>query len=189
MKLRYYLRGLGIGILVTALILGIAGGRDNSMSDAQIRARAAELGMVDGSSTVLGNLQKTPSSGDNEAQGDNTQSEDEILKGDEPQTTTETQPADENEGGLVPSQPPETDGQAETPDEVNDTQTVSVTIQSGAGSYSVSQSLQQAGLVEDASAFDNYLNENGYSRRLRAGTFFIPVGAGMEEIARIITGG
>ncbi|MCH5343615.1 MAG: hypothetical protein J1E64_06205 [Acetatifactor sp.] len=188
MKLRYYLRGLGIGILVTALILGIAGGKDNNMSDAQIRARAAELGMVDGSSTVLGNLQKGSSSENDGMQGEDTQPE-ETSESVEPQAMAGTQPVAEPESGSSPSQPPETDGQTATPDEVNDTQTVSITIQSGAGSYSVSQSLQQAGLVEDASAFDNYLNENGYSRRLRAGTFFIPVDAGTEEIARIITGG
>lgn len=188
MKLRYYLRGLGIGILVTALILGIAGGKDNSMSDAQIRARAAELGMVDGSSTVLGNLQKGSSSENDGMQGEDAQPE-ETSESVEPQAMAGTQPVGEPESGSAPTQPPETDDQAASPDEVNDIQTVSVTIQSGAGSYSISQNLQQAGLVENASTFDTYLNENGYSRRLRAGTFAIPVGADMEEIARIITGG
>lgn len=49
MKLKYYLRGLGIGIAVTALILGLAPGKagDASMTDAQIIARAKELGMVE----------------------------------------------------------------------------------------------------------------------------------------------
>lgn len=200
MKLRYYLRGLGIGILVTALILGIAGGKDNRMSDAQIRARAAELGMVDGSSTVLGNRPKSsdPESdemqpttegdessteGQAEAQGKNTQFDGEMSEEDEPQITVETQSADEPESGSALSQLPE------VPDDADDTQTVSFTIRSGEGSYSISQGLQQSGLVEDASVFDTYLNENGYSRRLRAGTFLIPVGTGMEEIARIITGG
>ncbi|MCR4761947.1 MAG: hypothetical protein K5696_00305 [Lachnospiraceae bacterium] len=52
MKLKYYLRGMGIGMILTAIIMGIAlHGRSNELSDAEIMARARELGMID--STVL----------------------------------------------------------------------------------------------------------------------------------------
>ena len=48
MKLRYYLRGAGTGIIVTAVLLGIILGHGKSqMSDGQIKIRAAELGMVE----------------------------------------------------------------------------------------------------------------------------------------------
>ena len=48
MKLRSYLRGIGIGVMSTALILHFSGsGKNTEMTDAQIRARAAELGMVE----------------------------------------------------------------------------------------------------------------------------------------------
>ena len=48
MKLRYYLRGVGTGILVTAIIMGIAlGGQNNSMTEEQIKEKAKELGMVE----------------------------------------------------------------------------------------------------------------------------------------------
>ena len=41
MKLRYYLRGLGIGIAVTALFFGIYTGRVNrGMSDEEVKKRA-----------------------------------------------------------------------------------------------------------------------------------------------------
>ncbi len=56
MKLRYYLRGLGIGILVTAMIFTIIPGEKETLSDAEIRKRAEELGMVDSSSLVLSDL-------------------------------------------------------------------------------------------------------------------------------------
>jgi len=46
MKLKYYMRGLGIGILVTSAIAGLLGG-SNELTDAQIKARAASLGMVE----------------------------------------------------------------------------------------------------------------------------------------------
>lgn len=47
MKLKYYLRGLGIGILVSTIILMIAFSRHpREMSDQEIISRAQELGMV-----------------------------------------------------------------------------------------------------------------------------------------------
>ena len=54
MKLKYYLRGLGIGMIVTALILGISfshrqGQETQTLTDDQIRERAEQLGMVDSS--------------------------------------------------------------------------------------------------------------------------------------------
>lgn len=53
MNLKYYLRGLGIGIVVTALIMGIAaGGKKQVLTDEEIMERARELGMVE-ESTVL----------------------------------------------------------------------------------------------------------------------------------------
>lgn len=55
MKLKYYLRGLGIGIAVTAVILSVsAKEKPQAMTDAQIVAKAKELGMVE--QTVLSEL-------------------------------------------------------------------------------------------------------------------------------------
>ena len=53
MERKYYLRGLGIGIAVTAIIMGIAVSGDKAMTDDEIIARAKELGMVE--NTVLKN--------------------------------------------------------------------------------------------------------------------------------------
>lgn len=51
MERKYYLRGLGIGIAVTAIIMGIAQSGGRTMTDKEIIARAKELGMVE--NTVL----------------------------------------------------------------------------------------------------------------------------------------
>lgn len=45
MKLKYYIRGLGIGIIITTIVLSI-GKRMDKPSDKEIIARARELGMV-----------------------------------------------------------------------------------------------------------------------------------------------
>lgn len=53
MNLKYYLRGLGVGIVVTSLILGIGlGSRKETLSNEEIKERARELGMVEESVTV-----------------------------------------------------------------------------------------------------------------------------------------
>lgn len=53
MKLKYYLRGLGIGMLVAALVLILSGNTGGKMSDEAVKRRAAQLGMVEKDKTVL----------------------------------------------------------------------------------------------------------------------------------------
>ena len=58
MNLKTYFRGLGLGIFVTALILSMASGNEREeMSDDEIRARAAELGMVSENAVLLSQAQ------------------------------------------------------------------------------------------------------------------------------------
>ena len=53
MDLRYYLRGLGIGIIVTAVIMGIISrGKQEPLDNEEIKARAQELGMVEGAGVL-----------------------------------------------------------------------------------------------------------------------------------------
>jgi len=49
MKLKYYLRGIGIGVILTAIIMGFAlGARNAPVSDAEVIEKAKGLGMVEG---------------------------------------------------------------------------------------------------------------------------------------------
>ncbi|MDO4188787.1 MAG: hypothetical protein Q4D29_07330, partial [Lachnospiraceae bacterium] len=53
MKLRMYLRGLGLGMVVTALVMAFGVKTNNkTMTDAEVRARAKELGMVEETGTL-----------------------------------------------------------------------------------------------------------------------------------------
>ena len=54
MSLRAYLRGIGIGMVVTALILTISSGKKTAISDSEIRSWARELGMVQGNELLIG---------------------------------------------------------------------------------------------------------------------------------------
>lgn len=112
MKLKYYLRGLGIGMLVVALLLTISGSTGAKMSDDAVRRRAAELGMVEKDKTVLGELGSETVSGETEKLGSAAEagSEAEQPENDteepaevaEPEKTTETQaePAEEDKNAT-----------------------------------------------------------------------------------------
>ena len=217
MGLKFYLRGLGVGIVVTALIMGIATSVNSKeiLSDDEIRERAKGLGMVE-ESTVLA---------DTFAQG-SVGSPDEEEKAAEPSATPRataepsetpratTEPSATPRATAEPSEVPttvptsaptpaptstpvptstpepvETPAEAPAPEtEAATQQGESVTIQivSGDSSLAVCKKLAQAGLVESANEYDSYLCQNGYDRRIRAGSFEIPVGAGKDEIAGII---
>lgn len=205
MKLKYYLRGLGIGMIVTALILGISfsNRQDQTsqiMTDGQIRERAAELGMVDSSELTLAALQnsaKQPTEGTPEEttqtqEQNNIEAEPETTVPAETQATAEPETTQEPEATAEPepekTAAPETTAEQEVTEAPQRTQTASITIQRGDDSGSASRRLYEAGLVENAKAFDNYLCNNGYSRSINPGTYEIAPGTSEEEIAKIITG-
>ena len=184
MKLKYYLRGLGIGMAVTALILGISfsgrqGQEAQTLTDEQIRERASELGMVDSSELTLAALQ-------NSAQPQITM-EPEVTE--ESETMTEPEATAEPETTAEPEMTtkPEATKEPELITAPEQSQTT-ITIKKGSDSGSVSRVLYEAGLVENAKAFDNYLCNNGYSRSINPGIYEIAPGTSEEEIAKIITG-
>ncbi len=199
LKLRYYLRGLGIGIFVTVLIVCIGGKTDNTMTDAQVREKALELGMIDADSVVLSRLQGNtvdqpgtmkPENGTQEST--EAASADNVQKSVPPEETAEepddgTEEADAESGNA--SEDAETISETEATEEMpEEASPVKFEIRSGASSYSVSKDLEKAGLIENAGDFDDYLCQKGYSKSIRVGTFEIEVGTDEEEIAKIITG-
>ena len=190
MKLKYYLRGLGIGMAVTALILGISfsgrqGQEAQTLTDEQIRERASELGMVDSSELTLAALQ-------NSAQPQTTM-EPEVTEESEtmtePEATAEPETATEPKATAEPEMTtkPEATKEPELITAPEQSQTT-ITIKKGSDSGSVSRVLYEAGLVENVKAFDNYLCNNGYSRSINPGIYEIAPGTSEEEIAKIITG-
>lgn len=68
MERRYYLRGLGLGILITAIIMGAAQRGGKEMSDEEVRQRARELGMIE--NTVLSESVAEPEADAEQAETD-----------------------------------------------------------------------------------------------------------------------
>ena len=216
MKRQHYLkgfvRGFGIGIVLTALIMGMTAEAGRPLTDAEIRAKALTLGMVDSNSLSLSNvgtssggktsqesLGPSPDAGDpnpdqnldESPQPDIGDEAGSLSPSDEPRM-----PSGEETPSLSPSDEPRMPGGEETPSPspsptatqqpVSDAETVTIVIVRGDSSYTVSRRLEEAGLVESAREYDSYLVDNGYSKTIRTGTYRIPLGATWKEIADII---
>lgn len=242
MELKNYLRGLGLGIVVTALIMGFSLSGKQTMTDEEIISRAKQLGMIE--DTVLSaatseeeeNLETTEvvtndqpdtdkedisrveeiqaeadQAGQNKNEEDTVveerneaevksevkeiseaeKNEAEIVKADvketadEPETEAETETADE------PKIEAETAGNTVSVDEdelITSGASMTITISSGDGSYTVSKKLADIGAVSSAETYDKFLCQNGYDKKIRTGTYTIPADASDEQMARIITG-
>lgn len=241
MKLRYYMRGLGIGIFVTAILMALTiHGKTERLTDEQIIERAEALGMeMKYSSDVLADTVSENAAEDTKpAELPNQVKEETSLanwlaaeeKTDNPLLNREVGDTDTAEAGTTDNlqqdiyhEDPDAaertetkkDGSADADsaeesaadmqDESSaddteqttaagssaaDTQAAGskqITVSSGDGSDTVAKKLYEVGLVSDAAAYDRYLCQNGYDKKICTGVKTIPAGAGEAEIAKILT--
>ncbi len=209
MRLRSYLRGIGIGILIAAgicICANMNSAKGKSMTDEEIKARARELGMTE--ETVLTDLSAEPTTSVVEIIGEDTVSEEDVADATEvlvpeDQAVTDEQTESEeasSEEAVVeviaeptPEATPEPTPEA-TPEPTKEPEAqtgntgdyVTITVEKGNGSDSVAKKLEAAGLVSNAHEYDVWLMQNGYDRIIAAGTHKIPKGASNEEIAKIL---
>lgn len=162
MGLKRYLRGLGIGVVVTALIISISTNRKtNDITDDEIKARASELGMIMETSD-----------------GTMDQLVEEELENETP-TPAEEYVEETSEDVMEES----------IEEEFIEEETVGfvfLTIRSGESSNEVAEELEKLGVVDDALAFDTYLCANEFATRIHVGDHEIPIGLSYEEIANIL---
>jgi hypothetical protein len=200
MKLKYYLRGLGIGIFVATLILGIVLDKKEDLSDIEIRNRAAQLGMVSENSVLLNrnsNAEEIKKVSQN-----NTEQEKQMVSTNSISSNQKEDSLSKNDPGSLDSDKvpkfPEIgdekdeaeDGQANKDQEKDRTnqanKTVSVVIESGQSSVSVAKACKELGLIKDAAEFDRFLCSKGYDRRIVVGTHEITVGSTEDEIGQAL---
>ncbi len=239
--LKYYLRALGIGIIVTALLMGYSQKGQAQMTDEEIRERAAQLGMREqqgvlselataspevspaadptvsptywstaastgsptsqpaaepaASPTPQPAAEPTASPTPQPAASPTPQPAAEPTASPTPQPAAEPtasptpQPAAESTASPTP-QPAAKPTASPTPQPAASLapagDVVTLVINRGESSVTVSKNLEELGLVEDYWAFDRYLCENGFDHSIGTGTYEIPLGTAEEEIARII---
>ena len=213
-----YLRGLGLGMIVTALVLSFGVKSENkTMTDAEVRARAKELGMVEESKTLkdtadeLGEVEETePDVAVEETEPDAKAEETELNaqadgvdKSEETteEETTEEVKEDTSEPEIV-TEVPDTESDSEEKvsedeseekvfkDESLDTGALkpyNLIVERGYSSDRVAGILEDAGVIDNAVAFDRYLCSNGYDKRISVGSYQIPAGADYSTVAKLIT--
>lgn len=193
MKLKYYLRGLGIGIIITTLILMIAySGQKTELTDAEIIDRAKSLGMVMKEDPLFSNSGLDKENGlvtDSEAMIETeTSAEQEPVSETESETETETETETEKE------KIPETETETEIPvvpetEAVPSGETYHLVIPSGSVPRLICNELEEQGVIESASSLRQYLVDVGYATSIKVGEYDIPYGATNEEVYRILKAG
>ena len=216
MKLKFYLRGIGLGIIVAVALCISAGMKNDQISDEEIIKRAEALGMVPSSETLNESVDEAIRDGleteemtENDASGDAaavkvnenipaTEPDETEVNPDEADNSNfdETPPAAGSDGAATPkvtptltkevTPAPTKEPDKDTNDTENDTEYITVVVERGSGSDTVARKIEAAGLVANASEFDRYLCNNGYDKRISAGNHKIPINAREEEVAKIL---
>lgn len=179
MKRKYFVRGLGVGVLFGALIMFAAymtSGK-NRMSDEDIMKRAQELGMVKKSEYVL----------ESDVSSEETTTEHITTEAATEETTTEAPTTTEDATTEVPTTTEKATTEAVTTEKSDTSTKTTVTVTGGMSSETISLALSTAGVVDDATKFNSYLVANGYDMKLETGSFEFTSGMSYEEIARILT--
>lgn len=187
MKLKYYLRGLGIGIIVTTILLMIAFALHKpTMSDVDIIARAKQLGMVmpedeeplqDTETTESTEVTAVPETETAQIEEQTTEVATNI---EEPVTAEETEMTDTEVATEVSSEANEENNTA-----VN-AAPYTLVVNRGDVCRIVCENLQANGVVDDAEAFRKFLGQKGFASSISVGSYSIPYGLDYEEIYQIL---
>lgn len=199
MDLRSYLRGLGVGIAVTTIVLAVSFAVSNREPDTEeIIRRAKELGMVETTAFM-------PSTKESGGQQTEEASKEPSTEESAAENVTEptAQPLETKESGEAPteeSSAPEptmessaeelTEAPTRAPVEtmsptITDSE-ITVDLRNFTQAYVVAQTLQDVGVVDDGTAFTAYMVEHNYEIRVFEGTYTFAKGLSYEEVARII---
>jgi len=174
MKLKYYMRGMGVGIILTALILAISN-KPKELTDEEIIQRASKLGMV--MKEDSSNLDKLI----------------DVIK---PSAVVTPTVAPTAEPTATPTELPQItvtpahDSDAsvtEIPEEIKTPEKITFKILSGMTSEKVAELLQESGLIDDAEDFNMYVVRQGKAGVIKTGTYTIPADSDYDEIIKIIT--
>ncbi|MCR5469292.1 MAG: hypothetical protein K6F37_10050 [Lachnospiraceae bacterium] len=210
MRFKYYLRGAGFGILITAIIMSIGFGKVSNTND-ENNTEVAE------STEDHGETLK--SAAENEASDTETEiAETEALSTETQNTETEATEVSDTEAvtsetentevadteittdDAVDSESNDNDNtdettvsdentsseDAENSSETKTTRYKTVSVIAGEDSIIIANRLQELGIISDAADFNRYLEKLDYDNLLRPGTYEIEEGLDYESLANIL---
>lgn len=192
MKAKYILRGLGLGMIITAVVMGAY--TRSAVADARV-AVLKEYGIGE-EATLAETLVDVGGSVNNESENAVSPSESEevaesaaeesmapvtIPYNEEPESelhsvldAAESMEQSDQEEGAEPVSEASASGQGGT---------ITIEISRGDDSGTVARKLYNAGLVENAAEYDAFLMQHGYDKKLNPGTKTINATDSWQEIA------
>ena len=172
MRLKYYLRGLGLGIIFTCVILMIFS-NGNKSKDTSVVEDSSGIELTEAVGNDFDSNEEEEQSVTDESNNDENDSN----------SNDEIQSLDENINKPIDDQ---------TVNEITgdsgelESEYVSLVIEQGDIARDVAEKLYEDGIINDVEAFRKYLGETGVSHTLHAGEYQIKVGATFEEIVEAL---
>lgn len=175
MKLKYYLRGIGIGIVLTTLIFTVA----QAVSSAN-KKMISDSEQETTNDSVLAYTQKSTEVQTTQAE---TQSQTQTQA---TQQETESQTQTEAQTTQAETQMPETQPPTQKALELGNDE-VQIEIGSGYTATQVADMFLEAGIISDRDGFIGYMVDSGNSVKMRSGTHIVTKGDSFENLAAAIT--
>lgn len=183
MKAKYILRGLGLGMIITAVVMGAY--TKSAVADARVEAlREYGLGEEAKLAETLVDVENNKDKDEESAVLD-TSEDAAAVQGEEiPEPAVSSWP-DAAEDEQQESQETGQSAEPQEAGEIVDGQsgTITIEISRGDDSGTVARKLYNAGLVENAAEYDAFLMQHGYDKRLNTGTKIINATDSWKDIA------
>lgn len=182
MDKKSFFRGFGVGVLFVTVILGTS--CLIRTSDSAVISRARKLGMtfnISDNKSVL--YTKTPAtgssvSGDDSSKDDNTKQQDNSVK---------KTPAPSANVSKKSSNTDKFDSEKKKIEQNIKNEQKNLTINSGDWAKKVADKLEKEGVIDDSDKFVDYMKENDYAGKIRAGEYQFEKDEDFSEIAKMIT--
>ena len=172
MRLKYYLRGLGLGIIFTCVILMIFS-NGNKSKDTSVVEDSNGIELTEAVGNDFDSNEGEEQSVTDESNNDENDSN----------ANDEIQSLDENINKPIDDQ---TVNEMTGDSGELESEYVSLVIEQGDIARDVAEKLYEDGIINDVEAFRKYLGETGVSHTLHAGEYQIKVGATFEEIVEVL---
>lgn len=172
MNFKYYLRGLGTGIVVTLIIVTISNSLRGSKTASENAAQPSSVQPTSAIEAILNNQRTTQAYGD-AASAD--------------ATSADAASADVTSADVISADTSLAETVSDNVQQGQQGRNITVSFETIQSSEAAAQLLEKAGIVDNWRNFNSYLVNNGYDRKVSGGTFSFSGNESYKEIAGIIT--
>ncbi len=172
MNFKYYLRGLGTGIVVTLIIVTISNSLRGSKTASENAAQPLSVQPTSAIEAILNNQRTTQAYGDAAS---------------EDATSADAASADVTSADVISADTSSAETVSDNVQQGQQERNITVSFETIQSSEAAAQLLEKAGIVDNWRNFNSYLVNNGYDRKVSGGTFSFSGNESYKEIAGIIT--